>query len=131
MNVEIAPDVDTIVNDERRIQQVMINLINNAVKFTEQGEVKILCRRHNGFIETQVIDTGIGIKQEDLGKLFKPFQQLDTGISRKYEGSGLGLSICKRILDMANGQLHVESQYGKGSKFTILLPQTLEGTDAE
>lgn len=122
LTVEIAPDVDTLDSDERRIRQVLINVVNNAVKFTETGEVRITCRTRNSRIEVAVKDSGIGIKDEDMDKLFQPFQQLDTGTSRRYEGTGLGLSVCKRILDMLGGDIHVKSQLGKGSTFTFTVP---------
>jgi polar amino acid transport system substrate-binding protein len=122
LSVEIAPEVDALASDERRIRQVLINLVNNAIKFTEKGEVKIICLKRDSRIEVQVIDSGTGIKKEDIGKLFRPFEQLDTGISRKYEGTGLGLSICNRILDMLDGHIQVESQYGIGSTFIFTLP---------
>jgi signal transduction histidine kinase len=120
--VEVAPEVDTLASDERRIQQVLINLANNAIKFTEKGWVRITCRTRNSRIEVAVADSGIGIKDEGIGKLFKPFQQLDTGTSRRYEGTGLGLSVCKRILDMLGGDIQVKSQFGKGSTFTFTVP---------
>jgi signal transduction histidine kinase len=131
LTLEISPEINEIVNDERRIQQIMINIANNAIKFTEQGEVRIVCQLVKGAIETRIIDTGIGIKSEDMQKLFQPFQQLDSGISRKYDGTGLGLSICNKILERTNGQITVESQHGKGSTFIIRLPLTLEVVDEQ
>jgi PAS domain S-box-containing protein len=122
LTVEIATEVDTLSSDERRIRQVLINLANNAIKFTEKGEVKIVCLKRDSRIEVEIRDSGIGIKDEDIGKLFQPFQQLDTGISRKYEGTGLGLSVCKRILDMLGGDIRAKSQFGKGSTFTFTVP---------
>ncbi|MCF8144680.1 MAG: transporter substrate-binding domain-containing protein [Deltaproteobacteria bacterium] len=119
---QIDPDVDRVVSDERRIRQILINLANNAIKFTENGGVRIVCRRQDSAIEVRVTDTGIGIRSEDMGKLFKPFQQLDTGTARRYEGTGLGLSVCKRILDMLGGRIWVESQFGEGSTFAFTLP---------
>ncbi len=122
LSVEIAPEVDKIVSDERRIRQILINLTNNAIKFTEKGVVKIGCLKRDSRIEVEIRDSGIGIKDENIGKLFKPFQQLDIGTSRKYEGTGLGLSVCKRILDMLGGTIRVKSQFRKGSTFTFTLP---------
>jgi len=122
LSSEIAPEVDCLFSDERRIRQILINLVNNAIKFTEKGTVKIICRRQDSRIEVQVTDTGIGIRNEDMGNLFKPFQQLDTGTSRRFEGTGLGLSICKRILDMLGGTIRVKSQFGKYTTFIFTLP---------
>ncbi len=123
----IAPEVGEITSDERRIRQVLINLVNNAIKFTNQGEVMISCRMNKNRLKICVTDTGIGIKKEDMAKLFKPFQQVDTGTARKYEGTGLGLSICKRILDLLGGRIQVDSVYGKGSTFTVYLPKQRRG----
>ncbi|MCF8127650.1 MAG: transporter substrate-binding domain-containing protein [Deltaproteobacteria bacterium] len=122
LSSQIAPQVDYLISDERRIQQILINLANNAIKFTEKGGVKINCRKHNSRMEIAVSDSGIGIREEDMEKLFKPFQQLDTGTSRRYDGTGLGLSICKRILDVLGGTIRVKSHLGKGTTFTFTLP---------
>jgi ABC-type amino acid transport substrate-binding protein/nitrogen-specific signal transduction histidine kinase len=131
LTVEIAPEVDTLISDERRIRQVLINLANNAIKFTERGGVKIICLKRNSRIEVEIRDSGIGIRDQDMGKLFRPFQQLDSGISRKYEGTGLGLSVCKRILDMLGGNIRVKSQFGKGSTFTFIVPLNPEEKNDE
>jgi len=126
LSVQIASDVDFVVSDERRIRQVLINLANNAIKFTEKGGVTIVCRTRNSLIEVEVTDTGIGIREEDMDNLFKPFQQLDIGTSRRYEGTGLGLSVCKRILVVLGGTIQVKSQLGKGTTFAFTLPLDLE-----
>ncbi|MDR3573011.1 MAG: ATP-binding protein [Anaerolineaceae bacterium] len=118
----ITPEVIEISSDRRRVEQILINLLNNAVKFTEQGEVRLESQIENDWLVTRIIDSGIGIKQEDISSLFKPFQQIDTGITRQYEGTGLGLSICKRLVDLLGGQIWVESELGKGSTFTFTLP---------
>jgi len=131
LSVKIALEVDMIASDERRIRQILINLTNNAIKFTEKGEVKIVCRKRDSRIEVEVTDSGIGIREEDMDKLFRPFQQLDTGTSRRYEGTGLGLSVCKRILEMLGGTIRVESQFGKGSTFAFTLPLNPEEKDDE
>ena len=128
---KVDPDVDVVANDERRVRQVLINLVNNAVKFTEAGEVNIVCRKQGAHVEVRVTDTGIGIREEDMDKLFKPFQQIDTGTSRRYDGTGLGLSVCKRILGMMGGAIHVESQLGKGSTFAFTLPLNPKEADDE
>ncbi len=122
LEVEIAPEVETITNDQRRVEQIIFNLISNAIKFTEKGSVRIECSLNGGEIITRIIDTGIGIKHKDMEQLFKPFHQIDTGIVRQYEGTGLGLSICKKILDLLGGKIWVESEWGKGSIFSFALP---------
>jgi len=120
----IASDVGVMISDRRRVEQILINLVNNAVKFTEQGNVRIECRINEGRLETCVHDTGIGIKAEDVGKLFIPFSQIDTGLVRNHEGTGLGLSICRKLVEMLGGTIRVESEWGKGSAFTFTLPLT-------
>jgi PAS domain S-box-containing protein len=137
--VEIAPSVDRMVSDQRRVEQILINLLNNAVKFTpESGEIRLTAKHvtdsehlpaHTGrhptgnFIEISVSDTGIGIKPEDQDILFRPFHQIDTGLTRQYEGTGLGLSICKRLVEMLGGEIRAKSDgQGKGSMFTFMLP---------
>ena len=119
-----TPVPETIQTDPTRLRQVLINLLGNAIKFTERGTVELSVR----FIEQPrpslnfaVIDTGIGIKQEQLNRLFKPFSQGDASVTREYGGSGLGLAISQRLVDMLGGELKAESQLGKGSKFQILL----------
>jgi signal transduction histidine kinase len=118
----IGPKVGTINQDRRRVEQVLINLINNAIKFTERGEVRVECQMRDGWLTICVKDTGIGIKLEDMHKLFKPFQQIDTGLARGHEGTGLGLSICKRLVTAMGGAIEVESQWGVGSNFSFTLP---------
>lgn len=126
LTVSIPPDVDRINTDSRRVRQILLNLVGNALKFTEQGEVRVLCHRLGDQLEVQVIDTGIGIREEDLQKLFHSFRQLDTGLARKYEGTGLGLFISQRLVQLLGGEIRVESQYGKGSSFSFTLPLTKE-----
>jgi len=118
----IGPGVGTINQDRRRVEQVLINLVNNAIKFTERGEVNVECQVREGWLETSVRDTGIGIKPEDMHRLFKPFQQIDMGLARGHEGTGLGLSICQRLVTAMGGRIEVESQWGVGSTFRFILP---------
>lgn len=122
LRTSIGLNVGTINQDRRRVEQVLINLVNNAIKFTERGEVNIECQIRDGRLETCVRDTGIGIRLEDMPKLFKPFQQIETGLARNHEGTGLGLSICKRLVTAMGGEISVESQWGVGSTFTFTLP---------
>lgn len=119
---EIAPQVGRILSDRRRVEQIIINLLNNAVKFSEKGEVHVECQVDGGRLVTRVVDTGIGIKPEDMRKLFEAFQQIDNGLSRLYEGTGLGLSICKKLVEMLGGEIRAESEHGVGSTFTFTLP---------
>ncbi len=119
---DIAPEVGEIVSDQRRVEQILINLINNAIKFTEDGAVSVVCRLEGGYVITQVTDTGIGIKPEDVDKLFQPFRQINMGTARVKEGTGLGLSICRKLVDLLGGDIWVESEWGSGSAFTFTLP---------
>ncbi len=119
-----------LIGDSMRIRQVLINLANNAIKFTEKGMVKIsitsekLNDDHMEFT-FHVIDTGIGIKEEDKDKLFESFQQLDSKRNRSVEGTGLGLAISRRLVSAMGGTMGVESEYGKGSDFWFTLPQKI------
>lgn len=122
LNVSISPHVTDIMSDKLRVQQILINLVNNAIKFTDVGSVGIECHKENDFIIIRVKDSGIGIEKDQLELLFKPFTQVDTGLTRKHEGTGLGLSICKKLLEMLNGSIEVESEFGTGSVFTVKLP---------
>lgn len=119
---EVSPDVGELTSDRRRFEQILINLLNNALKFSEEGQVRIECAVNGRDLVTRVVDTGIGIRPEDLGKLFQTFQQIDTGLTRNHEGSGLGLSICKKLVEMMGGKISVESEWGVGSTFTFTLP---------
>jgi PAS domain S-box-containing protein len=122
LTLHVASDVGIVCADERRVEQIMLNLLSNAVKFTEQGTISIRCFREDGYYVTTVTDSGIGIHGDELGHLFKPFYQVDTGLSRKFEGTGLGLSICKKLVEIMGGTITVESSPGKGSTFSFTLP---------
>ncbi len=127
--MDISPDLPRkLKGDNIRIRQILINLLNNAVKFTAKGEVHLkLFGEDKGdgtfVMKAQVSDTGIGIKNEDLGKLFQSFQQVDSKRNRNIEGTGLGLAISQQLLRLMNGSISVESEYNKGSVFSFELPQ--------
>lgn len=118
-----------LVTDRRRVEQILLNLLNNAVKFTERGDVTLVVERQGGQLSFQVTDTGMGIKPEDLHVLFQPFRQVDTGLTRQHEGTGLGLAICRRLAGLLGGRIDVVSTWGGGSTFTLTLPER-NGTDA-
>jgi len=122
LHVEVAPMVGTIVNDHRRVEQILLNLLSNAIKFTEKGEVKVECTVSDGQVITHVIDTGIGIKPQNMENLYKPFLQLENGLSRRFEGTGLGLSISKKLVEAMGGRIWAESEFRKGSVFSFSLP---------
>ena len=115
----------TVFADPRRLKQILINLLNNAVKFTpENGKVKLEIRGNvkESQLQFSITDTGIGIVPEDVPKLFKPFTQLDGGLSRQHEGSGLGLALVKKMVEMHGGSVEVQSKPGQGSRFSFVLP---------
>lgn len=126
---EIDPRLGFIEADEARFRQVLINLLDNAVKFSkpEGGVVTVAAEIGEDMAKISVSDTGIGIKEEDLGKLFQRFEQLDSGTARKYAGTGLGLAISKELVEKHGGKIMVESRYGKGSTFTFLIPLRAKG----
>ncbi len=109
--------------DRRRTEQILMNLINNAIKFTERGgiEVSVEIQKSPRILLVRVKDTGIGIKAEDLELLFLPFRQLDSGLTRNHEGTGLGLAICRRLAGLLDGDIQVQSEWLKGSEFTLKL----------
>ena len=141
-NVQLLTDISQnlpsrLFGDSIRVQQILINLLNNAVKFTQKGNVKLLISiRKSGedeiILHGEVADTGSGIKPENLEKIFISFQQVDSKRNRNMEGSGLGLSITKQLLELMSGSIHVESVYGVGSTFVFDLPQkVVDATPAD
>jgi signal transduction histidine kinase len=124
--VEVAPQLPPGHGDGRRLTQVLINLVGNAIKFTDVGEVAIKAEANNGSFHVSVRDTGPGISAADQAKLFQEFQQADNAITKKKGGTGLGLAISKRIIEMHGGRIWVESQPGQGSTFTFTLPVIVE-----
>lgn len=125
-NLLLTATIDTelpeIISDQMRVQQVIINLVNNALKFTETGSVEVKAYQSHKHLVVHVIDTGLGIEANQIQTLFKPFIQIDSGIARKHEGTGLGLSISKKLMTMLGGTISVQSEPGKGSTFSIELP---------
>ncbi len=121
--INISKDIKEMKSDERRVEQIFINLLTNAIKFTEKGNVKIESKIKDNSIVTRVSDTGIGIDIAEQNKLFKPFSQIDTGLTRNHEGTGLGLSISKRLTEKLGGTITVKSEIGIGSTFTVVLPK--------
>ncbi len=122
LEVSLSPEVDQICSDRRRVEQILLNVIDNAVKFTDKGTVRIGGSIVNANLQISVQDTGIGIKPEDVGKLFQSFRQIDLIRNRVHDGTGLGLAICKKLTNLLGGDIWVESEHGVGSKFTFTLP---------
>ena len=132
-DVELLLDYDPnipykLYGDDLRIRQVLINIANNASKFTKKGHVQLKVqytqqRQDSVWLKISVVDTGIGIKEEDMEKLFTSFQQIDSKRNRNVEGTGLGLAICKQLVSLMGGKISVESTYGEGSTFSFEIPQ--------
>ncbi|MBU4454041.1 MAG: PAS domain S-box protein [Euryarchaeota archaeon] len=121
---DLHPALEFIEADRLRLKQILFNLINNAVKFSKKGSgtVTISTRKDGDMAKFSVTDTGIGIREGDMGRLFKEFEQLDMGISRNYGGTGLGLAISKNLVELHGGKIMVDSRYGEGSTFSFLIP---------
>jgi PAS domain S-box-containing protein len=119
---------DDFISDQRRVEQMLLNLLGNAIKFTEQGTVKLAAEisgvagQEGAVLLVRIADTGIGIQAEHLSTIFQAFRQVDAGISRQREGTGLGLAISRRLADRLGGEIQVESRFGHGSVFTLMLP---------
>jgi GAF domain-containing protein len=124
--LELTTELPPGRGDGRRLTQVLINLVGNAIKFTDAGEVAIKAEANNGSFHVSVRDTGPGISAADQAKLFQEFQQADNAITKKKGGTGLGLAISKRIIEMHGGKIWVESQSGQGSTFAFTLPVIVE-----
>jgi signal transduction histidine kinase len=111
-----------VLGDPARFKQVVTNLVGNAIKFTEQGQVEMAAERVGSRLRIRISDQGIGMTPEEMGRLFKPFQQVDGSITRRFGGTGLGLALSQRLMTMMNGQITVESEKGRGSSFTVEMP---------
>jgi signal transduction histidine kinase len=122
LKVEVPDDLPVGRGDERRITQVLLNLVGNAIKFTDDGEVRIAARAMNGMFSISVADTGLGIPDAEQERVFNEFHQVDSSNTKKKGGTGLGLAIAKRIIELHAGRISLESQLGKGSTFHVELP---------
>ncbi|WP_198673211.1 ATP-binding protein [Simplicispira lacusdiani] len=133
LDIQVAPGIGTMASDERRVEQVLLNLLSNAVKFTDSGSVTLRAEPVEDFrpvgapgpvdaVRLSVTDTGPGIKEEDMALLFTPFRQIDSTLARKHEGTGLGLTICQRMVGLMGGSIEARSTWGQGSTFTVTLP---------
>ncbi len=134
LSVIAPPELGELMSDRRRIEQILLNLLNNAIKFTDEGRVTLTAELIPAYqsspnapphpaVRLRVTDTGIGIKPEHLSALFQPFRQLDSGLARQHEGTGLGLVICRRLAGLLGGEICVTSEWGRGSEFTVTIPR--------
>jgi signal transduction histidine kinase len=128
LTVDVAPDLPVGRGDERRITQVLLNLVGNAIKFTEKGEVAVRVSASDGTFLAAVADTGPGIKKEDQEKIFEEFQQSDSSLTKNKTGTGLGLAIAKNIVELHGGHIWVESTLGEGSTFYLRIPVSRRAT---
>ncbi len=131
MTLDVPAEPIVIVSDRRALTQIVINLVNNAIKFTEQGTVRVALAQHVSagevVTELSVADSGAGIRVEDQPKLFQAFSQLDSTSTRHAEGAGLGLYLCRNLANLLGGSLVFSSEFGTGSTFTLVLRHKLEG----
>jgi signal transduction histidine kinase len=122
LDVEVEENLPTVRADRVRLNQILNNLVSNAVKFTEKGLINIKAYRDEAWVCIAVQDTGIGMDEKDLKKLFQKFQQVDGSSTRRAEGTGLGLVITRYLVEMHNGDIQVNSEKGKGTTFIVRLP---------
>ena len=127
LNIKVDEDISTLKADKTMFKHMLYNLLSNAIKFTpEEGEISLTAvvesREKDSLLKLSVTDTGIGIKKEDQDRIFSEFEQVDSSFSRKYEGTGLGLALTKRFVELHGGEISVESEEGKGATFTIVMP---------
>jgi len=122
LKTEVAKSLPIGLGDEQRLTQVLLNLVGNAIKFTDAGEVRIAATALDGQFAVSVADTGPGIPQQHLARIFEQFHQVDSSNTKAKGGTGLGLAITKKIVEMHGGRIWVESMLGKGSNFRIELP---------
>jgi PAS domain S-box-containing protein len=133
IEVLVAPEVDCVTLDQHRFKQAIYNLLSNAIKFTDRGgkaKIEVAMRDSNRFYLV-VQDTGIGIKTDNISRLFKEYEQLEAGAAHRFEGTGLGLALTRKIVEMQGGEIAVESVLGKGSSFTIVLPLFMPNDKSE
>ena len=121
----IGAGLDLVCLDQQKFKQICYNLLANAVKFTDSGgKVELAAWAYaDDWVRLQVTDTGIGIKQKDMQRLFREFEQLETGTARRFEGTGLGLALTKKIVEIQGGSITAQSEYGRGSVFSVDLPR--------
>ncbi|MEO1133618.1 MAG: ATP-binding protein [Cyanobacteria bacterium J06639_1] len=124
LTLDLQLDRPEVVNDKKRLRQVLVNLLSNAIKFTDAGRVSIIARNlEDDRISIQVTDTGIGIPQEAIAHIFDAFRQVDQSSTRRFQGTGLGLAIAHSLVDMMHGDISVESRVGSGSTFAVVVPR--------
>ncbi len=132
LQINLPAELKPIECDDQRLRQVLLNLLSNAAKFTENGTIEVLVEREDdGWVQLAVSDTGIGMTPEQVEHLFEPFGQADSSITKNYGGTGLGLTISRRFVEMMGGRITIDTEPGKGSRFTVWLPDIEPEEDAE
>ncbi len=126
-SIEVVTELDpalpaSLIGDPTRTRQIINNLLGNAIKFTEIGEVRIQARYQNDQVHLDVVDTGIGMSPRSLDRIFSPFSQAEVDTARRYGGTGLGLALCRQLVERMHGQINVESEEGRGTHFSVILP---------
>jgi signal transduction histidine kinase len=131
IHVQVAPELNSIIGDAARIKQILYNYLSNALKFSpDHGHVEVRCELDgSAYFRIDVEDNGIGIAKQDLDRLFVEFQQLDAGSAKRYQGTGLGLALTKRLAEAKGGRVEVRSEPGHGSVFSVILPRVLQVRD--
>ncbi|HEY2897717.1 MAG TPA: ATP-binding protein, partial [Gemmatimonadaceae bacterium] len=124
-STDLPSDLPVMISDETKIKQVLLNLLSNAVKFTNTGGVVVRVRIEGSIVRVDIEDTGIGIRPEDMEAIWEDFRQVDQSRTREFGGTGLGLSITRKLIQALGGSVRVESEYGKGSTFSVALPLQL------
>lgn len=128
---DVAADVPALITDGRKLQQILFNLLSNAAKFTEQGQITVSASKEDGWVRLAVADTGVGIAEDKLRHVFEEFRQIDESGPHKNDGTGLGLTIAKRLSELLSGDISVESKAGSGSTFVIRLPVSVHHSTTE
>jgi len=132
LHADVSTDLPLVLADSRRLKQILVNLVGNAIKFTKTGGITVEARlgyeQMRPMIYVRVIDTGIGIRATDQSIIFDEFRQVDGSATREYGGTGLGLAITRRLVEMMNGRVWVDSEFGRGSAFTVALPVAVSST---
>jgi signal transduction histidine kinase len=121
---DVPPRPIRLTSDIDKVRQVLVNLAGNAIKFTDEGEVRVIVGRDESVVRFTVRDTGAGLTAESISRLFQPFTQVDPSLTRRHGGTGLGLYISRRLAEILGGSIEVESEFGRGSDFTFTLPLT-------
>lgn len=124
---EISPDLPLLNTDREKFEHILLNLLSNAAKFTEKGEIKVSACQENGVLKVAISDTGIGMEKESLQYIFEEFRRVDITGTKKYSGTGLGLAIVKKLVTILGGDIRVESELGQGSTFTVRFPISFSG----